>query len=662
LKITIGFLLIVVSGTVVSTLIGSRIVTDAMVGEAQKRVRNGLQTARLIYEMKLDRVRRLVEASAHPWRLLESLKPGAQAKLTEVLLSKRTVGSLDFFGFVDQTLSVVTSSGGAGKILRPGDQTPLSVLVRRAMAGETLASTEILDRQTLLREGQALADRAYLPLSEVPMAAPRAERELESGLVLLAAAPVRTDQGVIGAVYGGLLLNRDRKIVDEVRQAIFGGETYGGQEVGAASLFLGDVRVSTNVRGISGRRAIGTRVSAVVGEAVLGRGQPWLDRAFVVNEWYLTAYEPLRNSADQIVGMLYVGVQEAPYLAVRTDMMVSFLIVALLGLLIVIGLTYVITGRMIRPLEEMVVATKRGAAGDLDHPVNVPSGDEIGHLAWSFNQMLASLKAARQESEQWARTLEQRVEQRTEELGEIQSKMAQAERLASLGRMAAGVAHEINNPLGGVLTFAMVALEDCAPDHPLRRNLEIIVKQALRCRDIVKGLLEFARQSDSSIAATDLNPLVEGALSFLEGQASFHDVQVIRRLQEGLPQVLADPGAMQQVITNLVINAVDAMDERGQLTVVTETDPNTHEILLRVQDTGKGIPKEILPLIFEPFFTTKEVGRGTGLGLAIVHGIVARTGGRVEVDTSQAGSTFTVRLPLASPPRGDRSACPKTAP
>jgi two-component system NtrC family sensor kinase len=193
----------------------------------------------------------------------------------------------------------------------------------------------------------------------------------------------------------------------------------------------------------------------------------------------------------------------------------------------------------------------------------------------------------------------------------------------------------------------MLALEDCPPDHPMRQNLEIIVKQTMRCRETVKGLLDFARQSSTAATSIEVSPVVDKTLSLLENQSIFHDIRIVRALEPSLPSVLIDAGQLQQVVVNIVLNAVDAMEESGILTVETAPALQSDEVLVRISDTGKGIPEDVLPFIFEPFFTTKKVGQGTGLGLSIVHGIVARAGGKIDVATSPKGTVFTVRLPVA---------------
>jgi signal transduction histidine kinase len=208
------------------------------------------------------------------------------------------------------------------------------------------------------------------------------------------------------------------------------------------------------------------------------------------------------------------------------------------------------------------------------------------------------------------------------------------------------VAHEINNPLGGILSLTALALEDMPPDDPNREDLQEVVHQAQRCRDIVRGLLEFSRQSRVSMELADLNRILEDTLSLVSRQAQFFNVQVLKELDPELPPVMADKGEFQQVFINILVNAAQAMQERGTITIVTRGLPADGSVEVRISDTGHGIPPEQVPRIFDPFFTTKEVGEGTGLGLSIVHGIVERHGGTIEVQSTVGeGTTFTVTLP-----------------
>jgi two-component system, NtrC family, sensor kinase len=646
-KITLSFVLIVLCGTAISTFIGSQIITNAMRKEALKQVRHGLETARMIYAARLDGVRMAVAGAATTEKLAATA--GIQdVQLPQILSNLRKEDGLDFLTFVDAKGGRIVRGSAAADPSFFQETPSFEELLVAARAGKVVANTEVLGREALLREDPALARRAHIKIVPVPMTVPDERSEIDSGLVLMAAAPVATESGLKGVLYGGILLNFNLAMVDEINRALFGGEQSDGRDIGSVTIFLNDVRVATTIMKDANQRAIGTRVSAQVARMVLGQGESWYGRAYVVNDWRITAYEPIRNHSGGIIGILYVGLQETPFLAVRTDMMLTFLVVAAAGVLVVLGLTYLITRNMIQPLEEIVAASNRIADGDLDHSIiHVPSRDEIGHLADQFNKMVTSIKTMKKELEDWGRTLEEKVKNRTEELVAVQNQMAQSAKLASLGRLSAGVAHEINNPLGGILTFSMLALEECDDKHPLRQNLEIIIKQTMRCRETVKGLLDFARQSTASATLTAINSVVEATLSLLQNQSIFQNVRIVRNFKRDLPQALIDPGQLQQVVVNIALNAVDAMEEAGTLTVETDTDMQTQEVLIRFSDTGKGIPEEILPLIFEPFFTTKKVGEGTGLGLSIVHGIVTRAGGKVEAASSPEGAIFTVRLPIA---------------
>jgi two-component system NtrC family sensor kinase len=644
-KITISFVLIVICGTAISTFLGSKIITRAMLNEALKQIRHGLKAADMVYETRLETIRKSVAGAAETEQLAIALRTRDRANLPQVLAQIRDSNRLHFLTFVEAgNLGIARASRMS---IEPPDEIPAAIqdYIKSAAAGKITAGTELFSREALVHEDPALVERAQLKV-EKHDGGSGTGNTIEQGMVLVAAAPVRTSSGFMGMLYGGILLNRNEELVTQINEFVFGAKEYDSSADGTVAIFMQDVRIAASVQGGSGQNKVGVRTTPEIHHAVLTQGNRFYGRGNVDGSWHLTAYEPIRDHAGRIVGILYVGLPENPFLAVRTSMMLTFLLVAGVGVLVVLGITYFITRSMILPLEEIARASNRIAAGDLDNPVNISSQDEIGILANSFNKMLASIKTMKIELEEWGRTLEEKVNKRTEELVAVQMQMAQSEKLASIGRLAAGVAHEINNPLGGILTFSMLALEDCDDDHPLKQSLEVIVKQTLRCRETVKGLLDFARQSSSTPSLTEVNSVVDKTLLLLENQASFQNIRTVRNFASDLPPVLIDAGQLQQVVMNIVINAADAMEESGVLTIETSRDPRNTEILVRISDTGKGIPEEILPLIFEPFFTTKKVGKGTGLGLSIVHGIVTRAGGKIDVSSSSRGATFTIRLPI----------------
>ncbi|MGQ9687173.1 MAG: PAS domain S-box protein [Desulfobaccales bacterium] len=237
-----------------------------------------------------------------------------------------------------------------------------------------------------------------------------------------------------------------------------------------------------------------------------------------------------------------------------------------------------------------------------------------------------------------------------QELEKTQTQLMQAEKIASLGRLAAGVAHEINNPLAGILIYAELLLRDMPEADPSRPQVEEIVTQTLRCQKIVTRLLEFSRQSLGERVRFDPNATIKRCIDLVRNQALFHNIDLILRLDPDLPQLMGDPSQLHQVFTNLLLNAADAMAGRGRITITSQADRSGQGVVLTFTDTGSGIPRDIRDKIFDPFFTTKPPGKGTGLGLAIVYGIIQRHGGTIEVESPpEGGTTFIMRLPLDAP-------------
>jgi PAS domain S-box-containing protein len=236
------------------------------------------------------------------------------------------------------------------------------------------------------------------------------------------------------------------------------------------------------------------------------------------------------------------------------------------------------------------------------------------------------------------------------ELEETQRQLMQAEKIASLGRLAAGVAHEINNPLAGVLIYADILMKELKGNEQWREDLEEIISQTLRCKQIVARLLEFSRQSLDERVLFDVNEIIGHCVQLLQHQSLFHNVEIIQNLESDLPHILGNPGELEQVFTNLMLNATDAMEGKGRITISSLSELEMKEVVLTFADTGPGISPEVKEKIFEPFFTTKPVGVGTGLGLSIVYGVIHRHGGSIEVSTTpDTGTTFIMRLPLQSP-------------
>jgi len=641
-KFILSFLAVICFGGIVTITLGTRLEHQTIIGLAQAKVRHDLASARMVYDEKLNHIRDFIRFNSTRDAIQEATKNQDRVALSRYLGRARTEFNLDILTLTDSRGKVILRAA------RPenwGDDLSANPLVAKALSGEIIAGTQIIPREELLKEGEGLADRAYLEFIPTPKAVPREEDHEEDGMMLKAAAPIRDGYGtIIGVIYGGILLNQNYEIVDRVKEIVYKGEKYKGREIGTATIFQKDLRISTNVKDASGERAIGTRISREVHQAVLIQGEPWIDRAFVVNDWYITAYEPIHNIGGNIIGILYVGMLEKPYIDLRNRVMLTFAGMAALSVVLLLTILFFITSSIIHPLKSMVFATNQIAQGELNQKVNIDFKDEIGQLAHSFNQMAENLKKANEKLIQWGTTLEKRVEERTKELQEMQDSLIQSEKMASLGKMSAGVAHEINNPLTSILINTHLMLEKTEKTHLFHEYLSLIADETIRCTNIVKGLLEFSRQNPPQKSYADINEIIKQTLQLLEHQAAFHNIRVARKLGESLPQIKVDKDKIKQVFWNLMINAAEAMPKGGILTIASRLSEDENFVEVIFTDTGVGIPAEYLNKLFDPFFTTK--GSGTGLGLAVSYGIIEQHQGKIEVRSEPGrGSVFTVRLP-----------------
>ena len=646
-----NFLLAILLPALVTTVVGVGIIRHRVFAQAQTQVNADLEAAKEIYQSTVDRLEDAIRIHATRMVIYGALSRQDTTGLAEEMDRIRQAEHLDVLTLVDANGRLFYRSRNAEA---PRGQEVTDELVLRVLEQlQPAAATEVVTAEALAIESPALARQALMTITPTARARRAAEPLVRAGMMLRAAAPVFTPGGrQLGVLYGGVLLNRNYLIVDKIRQTVFKEEEYQGRPVGTATIFQDDVRISTNVRFADGSRAISSQASAEVTDEVLLRGGTWRGRAFVVDEWYLAAYAPIHNLSGKTIGMLYVGVLERPFTNLLWQSVVVFLGIAAGG----VGLVYVMAMRVARrisgPIHSMAVAAQRIAQGDYSKKVESAGHDELGYLGHSFNTMMAELQRAHQALRESAEELERKVEQRTAELTRMQGRMIQSEKMVAIGKLAAGVAHEINNPLTGVLTNSSLMLEDLPDDHPWREDLQTIVSETLRCRRIVKGLLDFARQTKPQRSLFDMNQVVEDVLALVRNQTTFRNVRVVNQLHPNLPSVLADADQMRQVVLNVVLNAAEAMSQGGELRVSSALDTPHRSIEVRIADTGPGIPDEVRSRVFEPFFTTKKTG--TGLGLAVAYGIMERHQGELRIDTSRGqGTMFTIRLPIEGLPDDD---------
>jgi len=630
-KLVISFLAVIIICGLIATLVAMRLIGKGIINQAQDKVKHDLNSAREIYREEIENIRDIVRFTALRFFIKDVISADDTDRLLIELNEIRKMESLDILTLTDENGRIIVST--RNPIVIEGERIDDELVSYVLSSGQVCAGTDIVSREELLKEDAELAGRAYIKFIPTPKAKANPETEQTSGMMIKAAAPVLGYDGrLLGVLYGGNLLNRNYKIVDKVKHTVYQGVRYKGKDIGTATIFQGDLRISTNVKKENGSRAIGTRVSQEVYEQVLVKGLPWVDRAFVVNNWYISAYEPIKDIRGRIIGILYVGILEEKFTDMQERAIAVFLGIMFAGMAMALIVSSFLARGLLHPIRDLVSASHEWARGNLDYRTKITGSSEIAELAETFNFMASSLK------------------ERDEKLKEYASQqIMKSERLATLGQLAAGVAHEINNPLGAVLMYTHLALEDMkGKEKDVRiKNLEKVVMEASRCRDIVRGLLDFARQSEPTMKESDINGILERTLGIVENQALFHNVHINKIFSPSLPKVLVDVGQMQQVFTNIVLNSAEAMEGTGELKITTRiTDDNEH-IEIEFIDTGCGIQPENCEKIFDPFFTTKEVGHGTGLGLAVSYGIITRHKGTIEVKSEPSkGTTFIIRLPI----------------
>ncbi len=524
-------------------------------------------------------------------------------------------------------------------------------VVSQALAGTGSAQIDIFSEFDLGQVSEKLAKKARINLVPTQAAVPTDRTEETRGMMVHAATPVE-GSGRSGALVGGVLLNRNLTFIDTINDLVYPTASLTEGSQGTATLFLEDVRVSTNVRLFQDERALGTRVSAAVYETVLERGEVWLDRAFVVNDWYISAYEPILDSFGQRVGMLYVGFLDQPFRDAKFSTILTFAVAFVVIILISVPIFLRWARQIFAPLERMVRTIGRVEEGDLNARTRVEDGGEIGRVAAQMDNLLEQIQERDRE-------LTRRVVARTRDLEEANRRLEAtskqlvvSEKLAAVGEIAAGIAHEINNPvqvIQGNLDVLRVQLGDDA--DLVKTELRLIDEQTHSIFLIVNKLLQFTRPDEYAEGSEEHRPadIITDTLPLVQHLLSKGHIALSLEL-ESIKAISINRTELQQILINLMVNAIHAMPDGGDLTVgALDADRDGKAgVLVFVKDTGVGMAPELLTRIFDPFFTTKQ-GEGTGLGLSITRKLVERYDGEIEADSVVGqGTEFRVWFPAIS--------------
>jgi len=581
----------------------------------------------------------------------DSSKGDLDAFLTETAQAHH----LDFLYIVGEGGQIIASS-------RRLNATPIRwdwPIVRTALAGRSQTAIDVFDAADLLALSPDLARRAAIELVPTADATETTRTRETRGMVIHSADAFSLPDGQHAALVGGMLLNQNLSFIDTINDLVYHGNGRSADDRGTATLFLGDVRISTNVQLFKGRRAIGTRVSAPVNRAVLEHGHTWLDRAFVVNAWYMSAYRPILDSYGRRVGMLYVGFLEQPYAEAKRETVLEIAVAFLVAGVTTVPLFLRWAAEIFRPLERMTATIAKVESGDLSaRASSVANKDEIGRVAFHLNELLDQLQLREQQLRHWNEELNQRVEERAlklqhanQQLEATTKQLIMSEKLAAIGEITAGVAHEINNPVA-VMQGNLEVIRDLMGSgaDAAKTEFHLIDEQLRRIGEIVTRLLQFAKPQeyagysehyDAAEVVTHTLPLA-GHLLNKSSITVEKEYRASRLIQMNRTE-------LQQVLVNLFVNAIHAMLGGGRLTLRTldRHEGERSGVAIEVADTGAGMAPEVMARIFDPFFTTK--GReGTGLGLSISQMLVTRQGGRLSVESEPGrGTTFTVWLPEA---------------
>lgn len=619
------------------------------------KVRSDLAVARGYFDQVLGQVGSGTDAVAASHQLHLALERQDRPTLQAQLRRERERLGFDFINLYGPDGGWITAdwATGAEEASPPG--------VAKPALADAPASLSVLDHAALVALAPHLAARLRIPIVPTANAAPSQRTVEDRAMVMLAHAPVLSPQGeTLATLRAGVLLNQNLPLIDHINRIVYPEGSLPLDSLGTATLFMDDVRITTNVRLFQNQRAIGTRVSQAVRDAVLGRGATWLDSAFVVNDWYVSAYEPIVNAANQRIGMLYVGYLEKPFRQAKYAVLAIICVIFLVVMALSAWFSVRLARSIFQPVERMNATMQQFEEGQSNARVgSVSARDEIGALAGHLDHLLQTVDDKTQALQRWGEQLDAKVADRTRELEQANTTLKQAqqqlvksEKLAAIGQLTASIAHEINNPIAviqGNLDLMRETLGERA--HDVGREMKLLDEQVERMRLIVTQLLQYARPTEYAgyVEALDVNRVLADSLVLVAHLLTNRRIEVARHANASTPVGL-NRQELQQVVINLLVNAIQAMPNGGELTLSTRDwiDDAGGAVCkgacIEVRDTGPGLTASAMDRLFKPFFTTKN--DGNGLGLWISQGLVERYGGRISAANADGGTgaCFTIWL------------------
>ncbi|MBM4372938.1 MAG: HAMP domain-containing protein, partial [Deltaproteobacteria bacterium] len=630
-RLILAFTVLIVTSASATILIGNLLFGRKVMEQALSMTELGLNVVDYNLQGRLRRLRQLTRAAAQ-----FADKVDAHQRLCQAFSAPET--PLDFI-LVDRqgtgaTLIRLGEACSASEEAVIGDGSLLLSYPPHDAAGArcSCSQSEFGERElegTRLRDFLAAVAARGSEIAGLGVLAPGTLAALRygcadaAGLFLLGGAPLPGG----GTLVLGALLNERTELVSAPLHVLW------PRDVNhyAATIFLEDSRVATTL----GDAGLGSRVDPVVSEQVLGQGEMYFGQARVMDRDYFTAYMPLRDFEDRTVGILGIGVQRDVYVDLRNRTVTLFSSLIAAGMIFGFLMTYWFSGWLVRPISELARGMDRVARGDFNHKVRISSSDELGSLARAFNSMVRAVKER-----------DIRLREMTDE------RLSQMEKQVSIGRLAAGVAHEINNPLTSILSLSMMMRKHLPPGDDRAEDLDIVVEETNRCREIVRSLLDFARERPVEMKLVEIHEILRETLVLTRRYPSMGKVEISLEPAPEAIHVSCDPKQLQQVFTNLIVNAAEAMEDRGgSVRLRVDDDSSGGYVVVQVRDDGKGMTREQLARAFEPFYTTKGDRKGTGLGLSVSLGIVRRHQGTIDIESQPGrGTNVVIHLPRAGEP------------
>jgi two-component system, NtrC family, sensor kinase len=621
-RIFLNFVLVIALFGALAAAMGAVLVDRSMVSEAQRRVRLDLRSAWSVIQGDLDGLELFLTALSGGKRVQEAyLQPDAQPFRAMLEVARRR-SHFDFLGLTDASGRVILRTASP---YHTGDYLTQDPLIRRALHGETVSGFALLDPGRLKVEGGALEEKAFMVFEDTPKAKLRAKTFENTGIALVAATPVEDETGMRkGALYAGILLNRNHELVDKIQSIVFEDRLYNGKQLGTVTLFQWDSRIATNVKLANGNRAVGTRVSEAVYDTVLENNRPYYDRAFVVNDWYLSAYDPIHDIENKVIGILYVGVLARQYDDLKRKLWSLYGMVSLGAAVIVLALGLVFSRRLTGSISRLADAADEIAHGRFDLQVSEPPvDDEVRDLTRAFNSMADRLR----EREERLNKANEALEATNRSLHVVNHNYLD---------MLGFVSHELKNTLGVIYTSAKALTMPAI--GPLTPSQEALVSGVVKSIDKAVGMtrkyLDLSRieKGELKVNLREVELIGEVVLPLLE---EFDDTLSARKatLVNEMPAAVhlkADRDLLQVVFRNLIDNALKYGRPGG--TIKLRADGARPCGTFEVWNEGENLTDEQLAQIFDKFVRLRRregLVQGTGLGLFITREIIRKHGGDI---------------------------------